>query len=106
MGSDLSLIDTIVVLMMENRSFDHMLGYLSLPQFGGRADVNGLSADQAWLDRVANRWQGKPYWPMPLQEPRIPGSTSRAGQHRHSARSADQWKISTRRIHCERDWYF
>jgi phospholipase C len=24
-------IDTIVILMMENRSFDHMLGYLSLP---------------------------------------------------------------------------
>jgi phospholipase C len=38
-------IDHIVVLMMENRSFDHMLGYLSLPadQGGkGRADVDGL----------------------------------------------------------------
>jgi phospholipase C len=33
-------IDTIVVLMMENRSFDHFLGSLSLAE--GRADVDGL----------------------------------------------------------------
>jgi phospholipase C len=30
---DLSPIRTIVVVMMENRSFDHLLGYLSLPPF-------------------------------------------------------------------------
>jgi phospholipase C len=38
-------IDHIVVLMMENRSFDHMLGYLSLPEaLSGRQprDVDGL----------------------------------------------------------------
>jgi phospholipase C len=39
-----SRIDTFVFLMMENRSFDHMLGYLRLPAFGGRADVDGLTA--------------------------------------------------------------
>ena len=33
----------IVVLMMENRSFDHMLGYLTTD---GMADVNGLSGDE------------------------------------------------------------
>jgi phospholipase C len=32
--------DHVVVLMLENRSFDHMLGYLSLE--AGRADVDGL----------------------------------------------------------------
>jgi phospholipase C len=45
-------IDHIVVLMMENRSFDHMLGYLSLPDEGpgsktggrGREDVDGFDA--------------------------------------------------------------
>jgi phospholipase C len=37
---NLQKIDHIVVLMMENRSFDHMLGFLSLDQ--GRDDVNGL----------------------------------------------------------------
>jgi phospholipase C len=39
-------IDHIVVLMLENRSFDHMLGYLSLPEGEGgrgRADVDGLT---------------------------------------------------------------
>jgi phospholipase C len=41
----LAQIDHIVVLMLENRSFDHMLGYLSLPaEHGGRGrtDVDGL----------------------------------------------------------------
>ncbi len=41
----LQAIDHIVVVMLENRSFDHMLGYLSLPlELGGRArtDVDGL----------------------------------------------------------------
>ena len=35
-------IEYIVVLMLENRSFDHMLGYLSLE--GGRTDVDGLAS--------------------------------------------------------------
>ena len=45
----LANIDHIVVLMQENRSFDHMLGYLSLPpEKGGmnRADVDGLKGDE------------------------------------------------------------
>jgi phospholipase C len=40
MPGNLGKIDHIIVLMMENRSFDHMLGYLSLT--GGRGDVDGL----------------------------------------------------------------
>ena len=46
----LNRIEHIVVLMMENRSFDHMLGYLSLPQeLGGRNrnDVNGLNGNES-----------------------------------------------------------
>jgi phospholipase C len=42
---NLAHIDHIVVLTMENRSFDHMLGYLSLPRENGgmgRNDVDGL----------------------------------------------------------------
>jgi phospholipase C len=41
----LDQLEHIVVVMLENRSFDHMLGYLSLPAaLGGRArgDVDGL----------------------------------------------------------------
>lgn len=38
-------VKTVVVLMMENRSFDHVFGSLSLLE--GRADVDGLTADMA-----------------------------------------------------------
>ena len=34
---NLRKVDHIVVLMMENRSFDHMLGFLTID--GGRTDV-------------------------------------------------------------------
>ncbi len=40
----LSKIDHIVVLMMENRSFDHMLGYLKLT--GVRPDIDGLTGKE------------------------------------------------------------
>jgi phospholipase C len=56
---NLSKIDHIVVLMMENRSFDHMLGFLSLPtadndgRIGlGRADVEGLKGDETNLSFI------------------------------------------------------
>ena len=39
---NLSKIDHVIVLMMENRSFDHVLGYLKLQ--GIRPDVDGLHA--------------------------------------------------------------
>src|SRR5438093_12294538 len=41
-SDNLGKVDHIVVLMMENRSFDHMLGFLSIDE--GRSDVDGLSA--------------------------------------------------------------
>ena len=41
-SSNLRKVDHIVILMLENRSFDHMLGYLSLE--GGRRDIDGLQA--------------------------------------------------------------
>lgn len=50
MDGDLGKIDHIVVLMMENRSFDQMLGYLSLEQ--GRTDVDGLKT--AYFNRGAH----------------------------------------------------
>lgn len=54
----LSNVDHIVVVTMENRSFDHMLGYLSLPVAKGgmgRTDVDGLKGDES------NTWLGKTY---------------------------------------------
>ncbi len=38
-------IDTVVVIMMENRSFDHFLGSYSLVE--GRDDIDGLSAEMS-----------------------------------------------------------
>jgi phospholipase C len=43
--ANLTKVDHIVVLMLENRSFDHMLGYLSLS--GGRSDVDGLTGSES-----------------------------------------------------------
>jgi phospholipase C len=51
--TNLEKIDHIVILMLENRSFDHMLGYLSLE--GGRDDVDGLRAG------LANEHEGRSY---------------------------------------------
>lgn len=50
-------IKTIVIVMMENRSFDHVLGYLSLH---GK-DVNGLSADPTWQQNFTNFYDGETY---------------------------------------------
>lgn len=38
---DLNKIETVIIVMMENRSFDHLLGYLRLPPFN-RKDIDGL----------------------------------------------------------------
>jgi phospholipase C len=57
-AQNLAKIDHIVVVMLENRSFDHMLGYLSLE--GGRADVDGLAAG------MTNAQGGRAYAPVRL----------------------------------------
>jgi phospholipase C len=57
--ANLRKIDHIVVLMLENRSFDHMLGYLTLE--AGRTDVDGLKAS------MSNMYRGKKYKVRHLQ---------------------------------------
>jgi phospholipase C len=64
----LANIDHIVVLTMENRSFDHLLGYLGLPFAAagmGRTDVDGLTG------RQFNFYNGTNYPSFPL----APGDT-------------------------------
>jgi phospholipase C len=60
----LDRIEHIVVLMLENRSFDHMLGYLSLE--GGRGDVDGLRPG------MANHFEGQSYPIRHLGETGLP----------------------------------
>lgn len=74
MASARDQIETLVVVIMENRSFDHMLGYLSLPPYN-RPDVDGLRSDPAWNKAVANPLKGVSYPPFhytPLALPADP----------------------------------
>lgn len=58
-------VDTIVLVMMENRSFDHLLGWMSLPPYGNRSDIDGLKGpidpatreltEPAYRNRARNR---------------------------------------------------
>jgi phospholipase C len=59
-------IETIVFVMLENRSFDHLLGYLSMSADTTLIPVEGLRADAAWLASLANQAGGKAYPPVRL----------------------------------------
>ena len=70
----LANIDHIVVLMMENRSFDHMLGYLS--KEGGRTDdIDGLRGGEK------NRYKGADFPSFALPDTRFDESPD----HGHNA---------------------
>jgi phospholipase C len=73
--SNLQKVEHVVVLMLENRPFDQMLGYLSLE--GGRGDVDGLRAE------FANRHDGQTYPVHHLD------STAIADDPEHSADAVD-----------------
>jgi phospholipase C len=57
-------VDTIVVLIMENRSFDSVLGYLSHPAAGNRPEVRGItSLDDDDLININSAGVGiRPFW--------------------------------------------
>ena len=54
-------IETIVFVMLENRSFDHMLGYLSTAAGNPPLAVEGLRDDPDWLGARANSYAGTRY---------------------------------------------
>jgi phospholipase C len=60
---DISQIETIIILMFENRSFDHMMGYLGLPPFN--RDVEGVQK----LPGFTNKFNGFQYPIFPLGNP-------------------------------------
>jgi phospholipase C len=61
-------VEHIIVLMMENRSFDHMLGYLALD--GGMPGVDGLRPG------MSNSHVGQRYEVYPLKETVFPGGAN------------------------------
>lgn len=73
MAFDLSQIKTIVLLMFENRSFDHVLGHLSL----GGYPVDGLrgpidAKGRVVNDAYANSFQGSAYYPFRMADGTFP----------------------------------
>ena len=54
-------IETIAIVIMENRSFDHLCGYLSLASTPSPLPVDGLRDDAAWRDARANIFNGEAY---------------------------------------------
>ena len=85
-ASRLSQIDHIVVLMLENRSFDHMLGYLSLPTDQGgqaRTNVDGLRG----ADVDFNEYAGQRY---PIHHLDRTAFTGEAEDPDHSGESVDE----------------
>jgi phospholipase C len=80
---DLAKVDHIVVVMMENRSFDHMLGYLS--REGGRADVEGLKWE-AGEDRTQfNFYKGRYYYPTLLTDTHAFYTEDMSPDHSHES---------------------
>jgi len=65
------LVETIVIVMLENRSFDHMLGYLSLEDETNRTDIEGIAdpADPAYINDSA----GETYSLLPMKDAGLPG---------------------------------
>ena len=68
MRPDVTQIKNIVVVMMENRSFDHLLGYLSLNKFS-RPEVEGLQDAPDWNAKVASVYQGASFPPWHCNDP-------------------------------------
>ena len=47
-------IETFIIVMLENRSFDHACGYLSLPDADPPLVLEGLRNDPTWLGTFDN----------------------------------------------------
>jgi phospholipase C len=71
MDMALSDIETIVIIIMENRSFDHMLGYLSLE---GLSPVEGIKPNKAWQESFSNSYHGRSWEPFPIKADSTPCS--------------------------------
>ena len=72
----LNQFDTIIVVMMENRSFDHLLGYLSLPGYG-RTDIDGLKPEMMNTLNGANH----PVYHLPSGQSRLPADPPHERQY-------------------------
>lgn len=97
-------IEHIVVVMMENRSFDHMLGYLGMPAWRDtlKGPVEGLGEDG-----VTVAWDGTRHQSYPLGSSTWP---AQAGDPPHDGESvawqvadSDRFEAGYRKKHPQRD---
>lgn len=65
--TNLSQIETIIIVMLENRSFDHMLGHLSYRQYRNGTTVDGLQSPLE-NDDYSNPFELKPYYPWVMRD--------------------------------------
>jgi phospholipase C len=83
-----NLIEHVFVLMLENRAFDHMLGFSGITglnaENGSSTKINGLGGTEAntFKCRQSN---GRPSW-------------RESGQSRHAIRRGSTWQRSKRRF--------
>ncbi|MEO8001300.1 MAG: alkaline phosphatase family protein [Arenimonas sp.] len=76
--------DHVVVLMMENRSFDQVLGYLS--RDAGRTDVDGLPpANSPAAVPIANTYASRTYRPAHIQDTAWFGFDVSGPAHEHES---------------------
>jgi len=90
---DLAKVEHIVLVMMENRSFDHMLGYLS--REGSRSDIEGLRWESEIAATQYNFYKGKYYYPTLLTDTHIINTEALSPDHSHEnvkAQMADGMK--------------
>jgi phospholipase C len=66
------LVDTIVLVMMENRSFDHVLGFLSHEDFDARTDIDGLHRAGPAFDWSNADAAGNPFSPKATPDGYLP----------------------------------
>src|SRR5438093_11177155 len=60
--TDLTAIQTIVIVMLENRSFDHILGHLSCGALANGTAVDGLK-EPLQREAYENLFEGESYYP-------------------------------------------
>ena len=66
------LVDTIVIVMMENRSFDHILGHLSYEDEANWSSLEGLRKSEVENYRNLCIYNDVPYYPNPVSDGRFP----------------------------------
>jgi len=71
LGDIRNLVDTVVMVMLENRSFDHMLGHMSYRQYDVGRRVEGLT-DPLNREEYWNLYAGQPYYPFEMRDGVLP----------------------------------